>query len=123
MNLLAAESLNWHSLTFVFFALLACGFGVAVLATSNIVRMAFYLTLSLGATAGLFFLAGGEFVGAMQLMMYVGGTLVLLIFGVMLTAQERFITMKTSAGEWVTGLIVGGTLLVLLLRTAFSIPS
>ncbi len=127
MNLLAAEvvtqSINWHTFTFLFFALLACGFGVAVLATSNIVRMAFYLTLCLGATAGLFFLAGAEFVGAMQLMIYVGGTLVLLIFGVMLTAQERFINMKTSSGEWVLGLIVGGTLLVLLIRTAFSIPS
>lgn len=123
MNLLAADMINWHSFTFLFFALLACGFGAAVLATSNVVRMAFYLTLSLGATAGLFFLAGAEFVGAMQLMIYVGGTLVLLIFGVMLTAQERFINMKTGAGEWVTGLIVGGTLLVLLVRTAFSIPS
>ena len=126
MNLLAAAevgSINWHTFTFAFFALLACGFGAAVLATSNIVRMAFYLTLSLGATAGLFFLAGAEFVGAMQLMIYVGGTLVLLIFGVMLTAQERFVNMKTSAGEWVTGLVVGGTLLVLLVRTAFMIPS
>ena len=39
----------------------------------------------------------------MQLMIYVGGTLVLLIFGVMLTAQARFISMKTSArrmGRW-----------------------
>lgn len=126
MNLLAAAEvglINWHTFTFAFFALLACGFGAAVLATSNIVRMAFYLTLSLGATAGLFFLAGAEFVGAMQLMIYVGGTLVLLIFGVMLTAQERFVNMKTSAGEWVIGLVVGGTLLVLLVRTAFMIPS
>jgi NADH-quinone oxidoreductase subunit J len=122
-NLLAADMVNWHSFTFLFFALLACGFGAAVLATSNVVRMAFFLTLCLGATAGLFFLAGAEFVGAMQLMIYVGGTLVLLIFGVMLTAQERFISMKTGAGEWVTGLIVGGTLLVLLVRTAFSIPT
>lgn len=125
MNLLAADTVlvNWHTFTFVFFALLACGFGAAVVVTSNVVRMAFYLTLCLGATAGLFFLAGAEFVGAMQLMIYVGGTLVLLIFGVMLTAQERFVNMKTSAGEWVTGLAVGGTLLVLLVRTAFMIPA
>ena len=82
MSLLAA--LNPHSLAFLLFALLACGFAIAVVLTSNIVRMAFYLTLSLGATSGLFFLAGAEFVGAMQLLIYVGGTLVLLIFGVML---------------------------------------
>lgn len=119
MMLLAA--IDWHAVMFYLFALLACGFGVAVLATSNIVRMAFYLTLSLGATAGLFFLAGAEFVGSMQLMIYVGGTLVLLIFGVMLTAQERFISMKTGAGEWILGGIVGASLFLLLLRAGFNV--
>src|SRR5881394_2102868 len=105
MTLLAA--LNWHSIAFLFFALIACGFAIAVVTTSNIVRMAFYLTLCLGATSGLFFLAGAEFVGAMQLLIYVGGTLVLLIFGVMLTAQSPFITMKTHSGEWILGGIAG----------------
>lgn len=119
MMLLAA--LNWHSVAFLFFALLACGFAIAVVLTSNIVRMAFYLTLSLGATSGLFFLAGAEFVGAMQLLIYVGGTLVLLIFGVMLTAQARFISMKTSGAEWVLAAIVGGSLLLLLLQAGYSI--
>ena len=84
--------------------------------------MAFYLVLSLAATAGLFFLAGQDFVGAMQLLIYVGGTLVLLIFGVMLTSQERFVNMKTMAGDWVIGMIAGGALLSLLTcrrRSAF----
>ena len=71
--------MDWNTFFFALFALIACAFAVAVLFTSNIVRMAFYLTICLGATAGLFFLAGAEFVGAMQLMIYVGGTLVLLI--------------------------------------------
>ncbi len=50
--------MNWHSLFFLFFAILTCGFAFAVLFTSNVVRMAFYLTLSLGSASGLFFLAG-----------------------------------------------------------------
>jgi NADH-quinone oxidoreductase subunit J len=120
MMLLAA--LNWHSIAFLFFALVACGFAIAVVLTSNIVRMAFYLTLSLGATSGLFFLAGAEFVGAMQLLIYVGGTLVLLIFGVMLTAQARFISMKTSGAEWVAAAMIGSSLLGILLWAGFSIP-
>jgi NADH-quinone oxidoreductase subunit J len=107
-------AINVHSCLFLLFALLACGLAIAVAATSNVVRMAFYLTLCLGATSGLFFLAGSEFVGSMQLMIYVGGTLVLLIFGVMLTAQSRFISMQTHAGEWVLGLMVGASLLGLL---------
>ena len=90
------QPINWHSFFFLLFALVACAFAVAVVLSSNIVRMAFYLVLSLGATAGLFFLAGADFVGAMQLMIYVGGTLVLLVFGVMLTAQGPFVSMKTA---------------------------
>jgi NADH-quinone oxidoreductase subunit J len=115
------EPINWHSVFFLLFALVACGFAVAVLLSSNIVRMAFYLILSLAATSGLFFLAGADFVGAMQIMIYVGGTLVLLIFGVMLTAKGPFITMRTGAGEWILGAIVGGSLLAVLLSAATSV--
>ncbi len=112
---------DWHSFFFYLFALVTCVFGLAVLFSSHIVHMAFYLIISLGASAGLFILAGAEFVGAMQLLIYVGGTLVLLIFGVMLTAQERFISMRTRGGEWVTAAIVGGALLMLLVMAAFSV--
>jgi NADH:ubiquinone oxidoreductase subunit 6 (subunit J) len=84
--------------------------------------MAFYLVMSLGSAAGLFFLAGQDFVGAMQLMIYVGGTLVLLIFGVMLTSQERFINMKPKADDFIWGLFAGGGLLGLLIWAAMSVP-
>lgn len=126
MNLLAEADVIYRftpNALFYLFAVLTCVFAVAVLFTSNIVRMAFYLTLSLGATAGLFMVAGAEFVGAMQFMIYVGGTLVLLIFGVMLTAQQRFVTMKTNAGDWVLAAGVGGALFVLLVYAAISVPS
>ncbi len=118
--LLAA--INWHSFFFLFFALLACGFAVGVLVSTNIVRMAFYLVMSLSATAGLFFLAGAEFVGAMQLMIYVGGTMVLLIFGVMLTARERFIDMQTPGGQWVLAAAAGGLFFFILVVNAFQVP-
>ena len=77
MTFLAA--INWHSIAFLFFALVACGFGIAVVMTANIVRMAFYLTLSLGATSGLFFLAGAEFVVKAANIMLVGGLLLAFI--------------------------------------------
>lgn len=124
-SLLAASSagINWHGFFFLLFALLACGLAVAVVLADNVVRMAFYLVLSLGATAGLFFLAGAEFVGAMQLMIYVGGTLVLLIFGVMLTAQEPFVAIKTPTKDKVMAGVVGGALLAVLLQAAVNGPA
>lgn len=115
------EAINWHSFFFLLFALITCVFAVAVVVAGNIVRMAFYLIMSLGATAGLFFLAGADFVASMQLLIYVGGTLVLLVFGVMLTAQGPFISMKTGGGEWILAAILGGSLLAILLQAAFSI--
>jgi len=117
-----SAAINWHTLFFLAFSLFAGGFAVAVVLTSNVVRMAFYLVLSLGATSGLFFLAGADFVAAMQLMIYVGGTLVLLIFGVMLTAQSPFVSMKTGGGDWIAAALVGGALLGLLIQTAFKVP-
>ena len=115
-------AINWESFFFLLFAVIACVFAVAVVVSSNIVRMAFYLILSLGATSGLFFVAGADFVAAMQLMIYVGGTLVLLIFGVMLTAQSPFITLKTHGGEWILAAILGGSLLAVLIQTAIRVP-
>lgn len=115
------DALNWHSVFFLLFALLACGLAIAVVVSGNVVRMGFYLVLSLGAVAGLFFLAGAEFLGAMQLMVYVGGTLVLLVFGVMLTAHSPLVSLQTGGGQWVLATIVGGALLAVLLQTAFKV--
>ena len=117
------EPINWHSFFFLLFAAVAVAFAVAVVASSNVVRMAFYLIVSLGATAGLFFLAGADFVGSMQLMIYVGGTLVLLVFGVMLTAQGPFVRMQTGGGDWLLALLVGGALLALLIPAAVSVDA
>lgn len=116
------DSINWHSFFFLLFGLLASAFAVGVVVASNVVRMALYLIVCLAATAGLFFLAGADFVGAMQIMIYVGGTLVLLVFGVMLTAQGPFVSMKTGGGDWLLASLVGGVLLALLIPAAFSVP-
>ena len=111
----------WHSFFFLLFALIACVAAIAMVVSANVVRMAFYLVISLGAVAGLYFLAGADFVGAMQLMIYVGGTLVLLIFGVMLTAQSPFVTMKTNPSEVFAATLIGLCLLAILLGAAFSV--
>jgi len=83
--------------------------------------MAFYLTLSLGATSGLFFLAGAQFVGSMQLMIYVGGTLVLVVFGVMLTSQGPFAGIRTLPTEWAVGSLLAVALFGLLVTLSLGL--
>src|SRR5437764_11964067 len=94
----------------VLFYLLAALTGlsaICVVLTQNIVRAATWLLFALAGTAGILFLLGADFVGATQLLIYVGGTLVLVVFGVMLTAQAPFISMKIGAAEWAISLGVG----------------
>lgn len=59
--------------------------GVRVVTASNIVRAALYLVLTLAATAGLFILLLAEFIAAVQILIYVGAVVVILLFGIMLT--------------------------------------
>src|SRR2546430_910086 len=101
---------------FLFWAIagLTAACAVAVVVSQNIVRSATWLLFTLGGVSAIFFLLGADFVGATQLLVYVGGTLVLVIFGVMLTAQGPFITMTTSAAEWAISAVVGILLLSVL---------
>ncbi len=115
------SAINWDSFFFLFFALVTCVFAVAVVVSNNIVRMASYLVASLCGVAGLFFLAGAQFLGAMQLMLYVGGTVVLLVFGVMLTARGPFVSMRSGGGQWILALLAGGSLLAVLLQTVIQV--
>jgi NADH-quinone oxidoreductase subunit J len=87
---------------------------VATVVTHNIVRAATWLLFTLGGTSALFFLIGADLVGAVQLLVYVGGTMVLVVFGVMLTAQGPFISMRTSSAEWAISAATGIGLLALL---------
>jgi len=99
---------------------------ISVVVTQNIVRAAAWLLFTLAGTAGIYFLIGADFVGATQLIIYVGGILVLVVFGVMLTAQGPFITMKTGAAEWAVAMVVGVLLFTVLassiVLTAWSAP-
>lgn len=99
------------------FFLIATFTGLCALATvisQNIVRSATWLLFTLAGTSGIFFLLGADFIAAIQLLIYVGGTMVLVVFGVMLTAQGPFVTMKTSGAEWAISTVAGITLFAVL---------
>ena len=106
---------------FWLFAVLTCGGAIAVAVSQNIVRMAFSLVLTLGSTAVLFLLLGADFVGATQLLVYVGGTLVLLVFGVMLTATGPFTRIKSSAADGILSGLIGVIFLFIVASTVTSV--
>ena len=72
-------------LAFYGFSALTLLGAIAVLLTRNVLYAAFFLLLTLLGVAGLFVLASADFLAVAHIMIYVGGVLVLVIFGVMLT--------------------------------------
>ena len=110
-----------ESLLFTVYALATCGAALGVVLSQNVARMAFWLVVSLGCVAGLFFMLNADFVGATQLLIYVGGTVVLLIFGVMLTASGPFNTIKSEPAEMIQAGVIGIALLAILIPTVTSV--
>lgn len=106
---------------FYLYALIACGGAIAVVLSQNVVRMGFWLVVSLSSVAFLFFLLGADFVGATQLLIYVGGTVVLLIFGVMLTSSGPYSTIKYSSAELVMSGMIGLAFLAVVSSSVFSV--
>ncbi len=106
---------------FWLFAALTCGGAISVCVSQNVVRMAFSLVLTLGSTAVLFLLLGADFVGATQLLVYVGGTLVLIVFGVMLTATGPFTRIKSSAADGILSGLIGVIFLFIVASTVTSV--
>ena len=113
---------NVEQVLFWVFAGVTCGAAIAVAVSQNVVRMALWLIVSLGSVAGLFFMLHADFVGATQLMIYVGGTLVVLVFGVMLTATGPWQKIRTTPGEGFLAAGIGALLLMLLLSTVVAVP-
>ncbi len=64
---------------------IAVGAGALVVTTTHLVRAGLYLVVSLGATAALYLVLGAELVAWVQILVYVGAVVVLLLFAVMLT--------------------------------------
>ena len=59
--------------------------GFRLVTTKNVVRAALYLAVVLAGVAGQFILLTAEFVAWVQVLVYIGAVIVLLLFGVMLT--------------------------------------
>ena len=106
---------------FALYALVTVAGAVGCVVSRNVVRMAVGLVVALGGVSGLFLLCGAEFVAASQLLVYVGGTAVVLVFGVMLTARQAVAPPLPTAGGVAGALAVAGAMLAVLAATAMRV--
>jgi NADH-quinone oxidoreductase subunit J len=111
-----------QAVLFAIVALITAGSAVGVVLSKSIIRSAVWLLFTLVGVAITYFLLGAEFLAATQLIVYVGGTLVLLVFGGMLTAGGPFTSFRTRPAEWAAGIVLAGGLFVLLTNAALRGP-
>ncbi|WP_375443759.1 NADH-quinone oxidoreductase subunit J [uncultured Fibrella sp.] len=79
-------------IAFFSFVALTLASAVGILLTRNVLYSAYLLLLTLLGVAALFVFAGADFLAVSQLVVYVGGVLVLVLFGVMLTNKPASAT-------------------------------
>jgi NADH-quinone oxidoreductase subunit J len=108
---------------FVVFAFVGIVAAIRVVTTKNVVRGALSLVVSLASVGIIFLVSGAEFIGGVQILIYVGSIVILFLFGLMLTKapigketldnQQRVLALVVALG------VLAG--LVFLIRDAYSL--
>ena len=106
---------------FYSFAVLTVGSAAVVVFSRSLIRSAFALLFTFFGVAALYAFLGADFLAATQMVIYVGGILVLLLFGVMLTHKLYDLNLKSEAYQVAPAIVavlgVFSVLTVFMLRT------
>jgi len=94
---------------FYIFGAITIGGAFVTVFAKDIVYAAFALLFTFFGIAGLFVMANADFLAVTQLLVYVGGILILLLFGVMLTSRIGTVDIRVSSGsKWAAGILAIG---------------
>ena len=107
---------------FYLVAIITVGSALMVAFSRNIIYSAFSLLGTFAGVAGIYVFLGADFVAAVQLLIYVGGILVLLLFAVMLTHRITDVEITNRAAGRIPALIVTGVFVYLLVQTVRETP-
>jgi NADH-quinone oxidoreductase subunit J len=98
--------MDLFTIIFYVFAVITLGAAGIVVFSKNIVHSAFALLFAFFGVAGLYVLLMADFLAITQLMIYVGGILVLVLFGVMLTQRHIDVDIKSGTIQVLPALII-----------------
>ena len=91
---------------FVIAAVLTLGGGLGVVATRNVVHAALALLLSLVAVAGIYLLVFAEFLALVQVLIYGGAIVIVLLFAIMLTRSQEYPRISDNP-QWPLAIVAG----------------
>jgi NADH-quinone oxidoreductase subunit J len=104
--------------TFVILSVLALVSAVLVITRRNSVHSAIWLTVTLFAVSGIYLLQHAEFLFAVQIILYVGGIMVLFLFVIMLVDIDVTLRQARFARQWQLALV---TALVILAQLGYAL--
>ena len=85
-----------YDIIFYFFAVMTLVSACIVAFSKNIIYSAFSLLITFFGVAGIYVLLNADFIAVAQILIYVGGIMVLVLFGVMLTNRVISVDLKTG---------------------------
>ena len=91
---------------FYLFALVTLGSACVVVFSRNIVHAAFALLFTFFGVVGIYIFLFADFLAVTQLLIYVGGIMVLILFGVMLTSRQTHVDPKIGALQTIPGILI-----------------
>lgn len=111
---------NLQEIVFYVVAIVVAVCSALAVSTGRILRAATYLLFVLFGTAAIYIILGYTFLGAVQLMVYAGGIVVLYVFSILLTRSDKDMKYKISKPKLVSVLLttlVGAALILFLVFT------
>jgi NADH-quinone oxidoreductase subunit J len=119
--------MDLYTIIFYLFAVTVLAAAAITVFSRNIVRAAFALLLALFGIAGIYVFLLADFIAITQLLIYVGGITVLLLFGVMLTNHQINVDAKTGTIQVLPAVVLtavlAGTLVGLFRWTEWKISA
>lgn len=116
--------MNLYDIIFYIFAAITVVSGVITVTSKNIIYAAFSLLFTFFGVAGLYVLLGADFISIVQIIVYVGGILILLLFGVMLTNKVTSTDIKSGSVNVLPAVIgvalFAGALISIIIRTKWT---
>ncbi len=97
-----------YDIIFYLVALMVVVSAAIVVGSKNIVRAAYSLLFTFLGVAGIYILLGADFIGVTQLMVYVGGILILLLFGIMLTNKVYSVDIRRENAYIIPSIVIVG---------------
>ncbi len=106
------------ALSFYALAALVLVGALGLIIASNVFHDALFLVLTLGSVAGIFVILEADFLAVVQVLIYVGAIMILILFGIMLTPQSASLPNTGGWGQITAGIVAAVAVLATILAVA-----